>query len=120
MIVHALPPASTPAPVEVSHHCPKNSRDCFPHDMTGPQANRGSGRIAYTVWVAGYETVKADDGEPISESFVTDVIHLNLPSGGEFGWGEVKLIQDWVEQNMPGYTVMDAQAERDALAFAEF
>lgn len=130
-MLHQLPPAAPAPVVEVADQrgeFPK--KRCAggggPVQCTRAGVGRGSGRlgdetaVAYTVWVAGYETIKADDGEPISEAFVTDVIHLDVPSGGTFGWGEVKLIQDWVEHNMPGYTVMDAQAERDALAFAEF
>ena len=82
--------------------------------------DRGSGCIAYTVWVAGYETIKAKTGEPISESFVTDVIYLDVPSGGSFGWGEVQHINDWVTEHMPGYTVMDAQVATRSQEFFEF
>lgn len=117
----AVVAAAAPAPAaQVAHHCDDNDRTCFPHDLTGPSADRGSGRIAYTVWIAGYETIKAESGEPISESFVSDVIHLDVPSGGVFGWGENEAIDAWVEKNMPGYTVMDAQVKSRELTFEEF
>ena len=89
-------------------------------DRLKTEDDRGTGRIAYTVWVAGYETIKAADGGPISESFVTDVVHIDVPSGGSFGWGEVQHINDWVAEYMPGYTVMDAQVATRSQEFFEF
>jgi hypothetical protein len=107
MTLAYAPAPIAPAPVEIA------------------DVDRGTGRgpvttVAYTVWVAGYETIKAATGEPISESFVTDVVHIDVPSGGSFGWGEVQHINDWVTEHMPGYTVMDAQVATRSQEFFEF
>lgn len=91
-------------------------------DNAQPKGDRGSGRgpgtVAYRVWFAGYQVVKGDNGEPISNSFITDHLVLDVPSGGAFGFGEQTYINDWVALNLPGMTVMDAKTL--AAEFAEF
>lgn len=125
MTLAYAPPATAPAPVEVAAR-----RDQFPGDLcpgsdcpdnAKPKADRGSGRdVAYTVWIAGYEVIKAETGEPISREFVTPVIHLDVPSGGAFGVGETEFINSWVAEHFPGYTVSDAMIDRASLEFVEF
>lgn len=87
MIVHALPPAATPAPQATA------------------QANRGSGRIDDELAIAWYRVQVG--GRPDGSEFVFDGFNAQFETGGFFGNGLRDRIHDAAATRHPGLDVID-------------
>ena len=109
MTLAYVPAPAAPAQVETSHHCPRNSRDCFPHDLTAPRANRGSGRFDVTTTDAAFgQLVRVFD---VEKHTAVRTIHVNVQGSAWDTLREYANVDDAIDAVIVAYLRDEATCE---------